>query len=77
MKYLITITKIETVTRKKTEWEKLYDDEGFDKVYTRDPEAKQYGYVSTEKEEQSEQQVYEQVVEGDINLKAIIDAVNS
>lgn len=81
MKYKITITKVETVTKKETSWEKLYGDEVYKDLMNPirpdyDPERKQYDYVSTEQEKDVEVEIYRQTVEGELDLKAVIDAVN-
>lgn len=75
MKYTVTITKSETTKKVVKEYERLYDSEAFEKIYAKNPKADQYGYVGTEKDVTDETQVFRQVTE-DLNLKAVIDAIN-
>lgn len=82
MKYRITITQIETVAKKETSYERIYDNETFQGLLQSTPPAerdnlKEYDYLSYEKNVDEVKTVYEQTLDKEINLKAIIDAVNS
>lgn len=76
MKYIITIRKVEKVKKLKREWERLYDDSGFERVQAKDSEATQYGYQTFEAEEDESTQIYEQIIEGELDLVSVINAVN-
>lgn len=73
--FRIVITRVEEVTETDQEYEKLYDDAGFERVQEKDPEAKQYGYVEKTETRKKETEIYDQTVE-DLDLKDVIKAVN-
>lgn len=75
-KYKITIEKIETITEPSKEWHRLYDEEVFSQVLQKDPVAKQYDYVETILTKSDPSQIYEQVIDKEIDIKKVIDAFN-
>lgn len=77
--YTITITKTEKVTKKVNEYQRLrneYEDEKghFNSRADREQDP-QYGYVTTEKEQEEKTTILVQEVE-EIDLKKVIAAVN-
>lgn len=74
--FRVRITRVEEVEKVESEYEKLYDDAGFERVQAKDPEAKQYGYVTETVKKTEETEIYNQTVD-DLNMKDVINAVNS
>lgn len=77
MKYIITITKVETTKKEVKDYERLYSAEAYKLVQAEDyqSERKDYGYVTTEKDVEEKTQVFEQVVE-DLDIPAVVAVVN-
>lgn len=73
MMYQITIQEI--ITRKIVK-DAYFSDTELKKLGLKTPEGKDYGYVPREEEVEINVQIYSQKVE-DLDLKSVIDAVNS
>lgn len=73
--FRVTITAIDETTETTQEYEKLYDDAGFERVQAKDPEARQYGYVDKTETKRKERAIYDQTVE-DIDISDVVKAVN-
>jgi hypothetical protein len=76
MKYIITITTKERKTSKTQVYQEMFNDDVYLELRKQDPDAKQYDYVDKIEDEIVNTTIYEQVIEGEIDLKGIIDAVN-
>ena len=73
--YKITISKIESETKKEKSWEKLRDTYPDETSNTGRERDKQYGYVETEMTSQVEKVILVQEVE-EMDLTSVIKAIN-